>query len=74
MYLGRLTRIDPSDLDAISAADDDPPPTRWPRPTIRRLESEGRTVLQMQVPHELLAELDASDEVEFHIVPEDADG
>jgi hypothetical protein len=26
----------------------------------------------MQVPHELLAELDASDEVEFHIVPEDA--
>jgi hypothetical protein len=74
MYRGRLTRIDASDLDAILAADDDPPPTRWPRPTIRRLESEGRTVLQMQVPRELLADLDASDEVEVHLVPMDTDG
>ena len=73
MYEARLTKIDQAEIITLpDASGDDPPIFHWPKTTIRRIEIGDRTVLQMVVPRELLAELDASDKVELQIVPVDA--
>jgi hypothetical protein len=73
MYQARLTRIDPADMQHLPlAGGDDPPVVRWPKPTVRQIEIEGRTVLQMGIAPELLAQLEASENVEVQIVPLDA--
>jgi hypothetical protein len=73
MYEARLTKTDEAQVVAApEASGDDPPVVHWPKPTIRRIELEDRTVLQMGMPRELLAELDASDKIDVQIVPIDA--
>lgn len=69
MYSARLTQIG---LGELAAPGDDKPVVRWPRPGVRRFEAEGRTVLQVLLPPEALAELaEEGREIEVQIVRED---
>jgi hypothetical protein len=73
MYEARLTKIDEAQMvTAPEKSGDDPPVVHWPKPTIKRIDLGDRTVIQMGISRELLAELDASDKVELQIVPIDA--
>ena len=71
MYSARLNK---TDLSERSAPGEDRPVTRWPKPQIRRFTEGDRTVLQLMLSREALAELEeATGEIEVQIVPDDVD-
>ena len=71
MYSARLTQTVLSDR---AAPGEDRPVVRWPKPQIRRFTAGDRTVLQLMLSREALAELQqAGGEIEVQLVPDDFD-
>lgn len=69
MLQGHLNRLDTIDV-AVPLEEEDPPVVRWPKPTIKIFELGGRTVMQLELPGELLEQLDAAGDVEVQVLPE----
>jgi hypothetical protein len=71
MYSARLSK---TDLGDRATPGEDRPVVRWPRPQIRRFTAGDRTVLQLMLSREALAELEeAGGEIEVQLVPDDVD-
>jgi hypothetical protein len=71
MYRAQLSK---ADFNELATPGDDRPVVRWPKPQIRRFTEGDRTVVQLMLSADALAELEeAEGEIELQIVPEAVD-